>query len=117
MKPKLNLIAVGTLLAVGTAGFGQPTITTQPQTQAVAPGESVVFAIGASGIEPLAYQWQRNFGAGFSDFADCTNATLALSIVQSWDAWDYRVVAPSRRHTEPGHQIAPADSRAGLLSA
>ncbi len=122
MKPNLNLIAVGTLLAAATAGLGQPGITNQPQTQAVAPGESAVFAVGASGAEPLAYQWQRNFGTGFSNLPDRTNAALALSSVQSWDAWDYRVVAPSRRHTEPGHQIAPvppapADSCAGLLSA
>ncbi len=92
MKTNLNLIAVGVFLVAGSAGLGQPGITNQPQSQAVAPGEHAVFTVGASSTEPLAYQWQRNFGAGFSGFADCTNATLALSDVQIWDATDYRVI-------------------------
>ncbi len=81
MNPNLDLIAVGTLLAAGTAGYGQPviTVTNQPQTQAVAPGGGAMFTVGASGAEHLAYQWQRNLGAGFSDLADRTNATLTLN--------------------------------------
>ena len=87
--PALTLLL---FLATLTAGFGQPTITSQPQTQAVAPGTTATFTVGASGTEPLAYQWQRNLGAGFADLANGTNARLALTNVQTWDATDYRVV-------------------------
>jgi hypothetical protein len=72
--------------------FGQPVITNQPAPQATAPGTTVTFQVGASSIEPLAYQWQKNPGAGFSDLADRTNAALVLASVQPWDASDYRVV-------------------------
>jgi hypothetical protein len=80
------------LLAALRTGFAQPLITNQPQTQAVAPRTTAAFTVGASGAEPLVYQWQRNLGAGFSDLVDCTNAALMLTNVQPWDAGDYRVV-------------------------
>ncbi|MHC1763358.1 MAG: choice-of-anchor Q domain-containing protein [Verrucomicrobiia bacterium] len=80
------------LLSAATAAFGQPIITNQPRPRAVAPGATVTFNVGARGTEPLAYQWQRNVGAGFSDLPDRTNAVLTLTNVQSWDAWDYRAV-------------------------
>src|SRR5262249_1460640 len=67
-------------------------LTNQPATQATAPGTSVTFEVGASSIEPLTYQWQKNPGTGFSDLADRTNAALVLANVQPWDASDYRVV-------------------------
>jgi hypothetical protein len=79
------------LVTVGSS-FGQPLITNQPAPQAAAPGTTVTFEVGASSIEPLAYQWQKNPGNGFSDLADRTNAALVLANVQPWDACDYRVV-------------------------
>ena len=74
------------------AGFGQPVITNQPVTQATAPGKTLTFQVGAAGTGPLAYQWQKNPGTGFSDLADRTNAALLLTNVQPWDASDYRVI-------------------------
>lgn len=74
-------------------GLAQLTITNQPATQATAPGATVTFQVGATGTEPLAYQWQKNPGNGFSDLADRTNAALVLANVQPWDAGDFRVVA------------------------
>jgi hypothetical protein len=79
-------------LATVSLCFGQPLITNQPAPQAAAPGTTVTFQVGASSIEPLAYQWQKNPGNGFSDLADRTNAALVLVNVQPWDASDYRVV-------------------------
>jgi len=79
-------------LAAVSICLGQPVITNQPATQATAPGATVTFDIGAKGTEPLAYQWQKNPGNGFSDLANCTNAALVLTNVQPWDACDYRVV-------------------------
>lgn len=67
--------------------------TNQPAPQATAPGTTVTFQVGASSLEPLAYQWQKNLRDGYSDLADRTNAALVLANVQPWDAGDYRVVA------------------------
>jgi hypothetical protein len=80
------------LLATAGVCFGQPLISNQPVTQAAAPGTTVTFQVGASSIEPLAYQWQKDPGNGFSDLADRTNTALVLANVQPWDAGDYRVV-------------------------
>jgi hypothetical protein len=79
-------------LATVSNSFGQPLIGDQPATQAAAPGTTVTFEVGATGTDPLAYQWQKNPGNGFSDLADRTNAALVLANVQPWDAGDYRVV-------------------------
>jgi hypothetical protein len=79
-------------LATVSTSFGQPLITNQPAPQAAAPGATVIFEVGATSSEPLAYQWQKNPGNGFSDLADRTNAALVLSNVLPWDACDYRVV-------------------------
>jgi hypothetical protein len=87
-------VALTLLMFLATVSIcvGQPVITNQPVPQATAPGTSVTFQVGASSIEPLAYQWQKNPGNGFSDLADRTNAALVLANVQPWDAGDYRAV-------------------------
>ena len=92
MKTKPNLLTSAIFLATASICFAQPVITNQPRTQATAPGATVTFHVGARGTEPLAYQWQKNPGNGFSDLADRTNAALVLTNVQPWDACDYRVV-------------------------
>lgn len=45
---------------VNFTNSGVPTISAQPASQLVSIGGSAVFAVGASGNAPLAYQWQRN---------------------------------------------------------
>jgi hypothetical protein len=92
MKTRLTLLATGIILAALGTSWGQPVITNQPVAQATAPGTTATFQVGATGTAPLAYQWQKNPGAGFSDLADRTNAALVLANVQLWDASDYRVV-------------------------
>jgi hypothetical protein len=92
MKTKLNLLKSAGFLATVSMCFGQPIITNQPATQAAAPGATVTFRVGATGIQPLTYQWQKNPGNGFSDLADRTKAVLTLTNVQPWDAAYYRVV-------------------------
>jgi hypothetical protein len=76
MNMMLNLIASWLFLATLGTGFGQPIITDQPMTQATAPGATFSFQVGATGTAPLAYQWQKNPGKGFSDLADRANAAL-----------------------------------------
>src|SRR5262245_5478362 len=63
--------------------FGQPLITNRPAPQATATGTTVTFQVGASSIEPLGYQWQKNPGNGFSNLTDRTNAALVLASVQA----------------------------------
>jgi hypothetical protein len=64
------------------------TITAAPQSQSVSAGGTAVFAVVASGTEPLAHQWYFNGAA----VAGETNAVLTLAGVQPANAGDYQVV-------------------------
>jgi 3-phytase len=44
------------------SNFLPPTITTQPQNQAVEEGQPATFTVMAEGTGPLTYQWQKNGG-------------------------------------------------------
>ncbi len=93
MKTKHHLTAAGLYLALSCAGFGQPVITQQPQSSTNLAGTTATFTVTATGTLPLAYQWQRDTGfLDFYDFADRTNATLALANVAPSDAVNYRVI-------------------------
>ena len=83
MKMMLNLIAAWLFLAALGTGFGQPIITDQPMTQATAPGATFSLQVGATGTAPLAYQWQKDPGKGFSDLADRTNDTLQYPVARA----------------------------------
>ncbi len=37
-----------------------PSITTQPLSQTVTPGQTATFSVAASGTAPMSYQWQKN---------------------------------------------------------
>ena len=82
MKTKLTLLAAGIFLAAVNTGYSQPIITNQPRILATALGATATFTVGASGVEPLTYQWQMDPGTGFSDLAGRTNAVLTLPEVQ-----------------------------------
>ena len=56
MKTKLNLLAAGLFVAALGTGFGQPSITQQPQSCTNVVGTTATFTVGATGTEPLAYQ-------------------------------------------------------------
>lgn len=53
-----------------------PTISAQPQPQAVAPGAVAGFTVSASGTAPLSYQWRRNG-------VDLVGATTASYVILS----------------------------------
>jgi hypothetical protein len=92
MRTKFQILSAGMLLAPILTGFGQPIIiSNQPQSSTNLAGTTAAFLVGATGTEPLAYQWQK-YGADFADLADRTNATLVLTNVVCGDAGDYRVV-------------------------
>jgi len=91
MRTNPQILVAGLLLAVLDSCFGQPLITTQPQTQTVAVGSNATFTVEANGTSFLPYQWQK-YVAEFTDLPARTNATLLLTNVQTSDAGDYRVV-------------------------
>ena len=65
-----------------------PTITMQPQSQALIQGQTAAFTVTADGTAPFGYQWSVNgtnlFGA--------TNTLLTLTNIQTTDAANYSVV-------------------------
>src|SRR5205814_1499103 len=65
-----------------------PTITTQPASKSVIPGQNVTFSALVGGTPPFSYQWKKN-GTSISG---ATNATLTLNNVQPGDAGNFDVV-------------------------
>jgi len=65
-----------------------PSITNQPQTQAVLPGSNVVFSVAASGTAPLSWQWSQ----GGTAIAGATASSLVITNAQAADAGVYSVV-------------------------
>jgi hypothetical protein len=48
-------------IAVGSVVVSPPSISTQPQSQTIAPGATATMTVSASGTAPLAYQWFLGF--------------------------------------------------------
>jgi hypothetical protein len=79
---------VRTDLRPAAIGFGSPpAITTQPQAATVGVGGAVNFGLNATGSPPFTYQWFKNGTA----LAGATNASLALTNVQTTDSGSYTV--------------------------
>jgi len=66
-----------------------PTITTQPQSQAVTPGQSVSFSVAASGSGSISYQWYFN---GVSLGGAANSSTFSINNVIVGNAGNYTVV-------------------------
>jgi hypothetical protein len=75
--------AAATLTVVERA----PTISAQPVSQLVNPGDNVTFRVLADGTAPLSFQWQRNG----TDFPGATSKSLDLSNVTLANAGSYTV--------------------------
>lgn len=65
-----------------------PSITTQPQSQAVAAGQGASLSVVASGVPSVSYQW--NFNG--TPLPGATGSSLALGPVQTNNAGNYFVV-------------------------
>lgn len=63
-----------------SSGCTSPLITTQPTSRTVDEGESVSFAVAASGSGPLSYQWQRN-GQNVTNGSGTSGATSAVLMI------------------------------------
>jgi hypothetical protein len=74
-------IASAPVTASVTAGAIPAQITTQPANLSVAAGGDAVFAVSATGTEPLSYQWRRNG----QNIAGANGAVLRLSSVAAGD--------------------------------
>ncbi|EEF60560.1 beta strand repeat-containing protein [Pedosphaera parvula] len=85
-----------------------PNITAQPIGTTVSPGSSVTFAAAASGLAPLAYQWQLNG----DNIPGATNATHVRANVQVADAGTYTVVA-----SNPGGSTESIDAILNVTAA
>jgi pectate lyase len=66
-----------------------PFIVAHPQSQTVAPSNSVTFTVVAGGSMPLAYQWYFNTN---TPIANATNLALTLLNVQATNAGAYSVI-------------------------
>jgi hypothetical protein len=82
-----NAVNVNTLNKIVPSGL-RPAITTQPQSQTAAAGNSASFSVGASGTPAPNYQWFFNQAA----IGGATGNSYSLSNVQAKDAGDYSVV-------------------------
>jgi polyhydroxybutyrate depolymerase len=80
---RTSLLAVVILMATLTRVFGQPVITTQPHNQSAVVGTTATFTVGASGAEPLNYQWRSHLSlSSFTNIPFGTEAALVLTNVQ-----------------------------------
>src|SRR5262245_26295047 len=67
---------------------GPPVIVAEPQSYSVVTGVSLTLTVGAAGVGPLTYQWQRNE----TPVPGATASTLPLNNIQLGQAGQYRVV-------------------------
>src|SRR5436190_19516060 len=84
----LSSIATPAVLATPQ---GAPSILFEPADQRAREGMRFVFAVQATGSEPLTFRWQHEM----SPVNEGTNSTLLISSVQPSDAGMYRVVISS----------------------
>lgn len=75
-------------LNIGT----QATITNQPLSASVVQGENAAFTIGASGTQPLTYQWTHNG----KTISNATNIAYSINGVTAAAAGTYAVIVSNR---------------------
>src|SRR5215469_7977691 len=77
------------MLTVSAAAVA-PTVTTQPASQAAAPGATVTFSVTASGTAPLSYQWRRN-SANISGATSPSYTTPATTTADNGSIFDVMI--------------------------
>ena len=84
----IGSIASGAAQLTVTALTTPPSITTQPVSQTIPPGNTATFTVVATGASPLAYQWRKNGTA----IAGATASTLTIRSTSVADNGAYTVV-------------------------
>jgi glucose/arabinose dehydrogenase len=74
--------SVGMVVRVGYSAAASPVVTTDPQSQTAAIGDTVTFTVAATGEAPLSYQWRRDNEAIFGE----TSPTLRVGPISGSDA-------------------------------
>ena len=69
---------------------GPAKVTVQPTDTALYSGQSGALLIGASGDNPLSFQWQKLVNGSWQNIAGATSASLGFSNVSSTNAGQYR---------------------------
>jgi len=79
---KSNLPSLPVLHLGLAAVVAQPVITSQPQNQTAIAGTTAMFTVGATGAQPLSYQWRSHVNATFTNIPFGTETTRVLTNVQ-----------------------------------
>ncbi len=87
---------------------GSPVITQQPKPQTPAPGQTVTLSVAASGVLPLAYQWQLND----TNLPGATATNLVIADAQVRDSGNYSVVVKNSRS-----QVSSASAMVTVVQA
>jgi uncharacterized repeat protein (TIGR03803 family) len=91
----------GTTYGGGSSNYGTvfrlllpPVITVHPQSQINNAGATVTFTIGATSLNALGYQWQKNGTSLFDggNLSGTTNSTLTITGISDDDAASYSVI-------------------------
>ena len=80
--------AAALLTAVGSVVETPVAIDAQPVNQSVGLGQTATFTVGASGTQPITYQWRK----GGVSLAGATNESLVLTLVSTNEAGTYDVI-------------------------
>jgi len=82
---------VSNVARVTVATCAGPSITSQPASIGIAPGQSTTLTVGAAGTAPLAYYWYRLSNSGSTLVQAGPSASLAVSPSQTTEyfAWVY----------------------------
>ncbi|HEX4386689.1 MAG TPA: malectin domain-containing carbohydrate-binding protein, partial [Myxococcales bacterium] len=85
----LDAQSITTFVGTGTTGASAPSITTQPASKAIAPGQTATFSVVAGGTGPFTYQWQKS-GAAISGATAASYTTPAATAADNGST--FRVV-------------------------
>jgi hypothetical protein len=69
-----------------------PTVTTQPTSQTVNPGDTATFTAAASGNPTPTVKWQVDSGSGFVDISGATSLSYSLTASAAENGYLYRAV-------------------------
>ena len=77
-----------------TASAVPPSITTQPVSQTITPGQTATFSVAGTGTAPMSYRWQKN-GAAISGATSSTYQTPAETLSDNGSQFSVVVTNPA----------------------